>query len=159
MTDTRWLAADEQRAWRAYIDGSSRLADRLDRELRERHGLTLAEYEILVRLSEESDHRLRMADLARVVTQSRSRLSHTVARLERDDYVRRERCAEDGRGVWAVLTGSGHSRLSTAAADHVASVRRYVVDALSPGELAAVGDALAKIDARLAGADVRPGTD
>ena len=61
---TRWLDADQQQAWRAYIIGTTLLMERLDRDLRENHDLSLSEYEILVRLSETPDRMLRMAELA-----------------------------------------------------------------------------------------------
>src|SRR5437016_12819410 len=104
MGDTRWLDAEQQQDWRAFVNGIARLSDRLDRALRDRHGLSMPEYEILVRLSEADQRRQRMADLAESVSHSRSRLSHTVGRLESDGLVRRESCDGDGRGVFAVLT-------------------------------------------------------
>ncbi len=76
---TRWLDADQQRAWRAYIVGTTLLLERLDRDLREGHDLSHPEYEILVRLSEAPDRQLRMAELADSVKNSRSRITHTIA--------------------------------------------------------------------------------
>src|SRR3954470_11470823 len=80
-TDTRWLNAEQQVAWRAYLLGTARLMAKLDDDLRQ-FGLGINDYEILVRLSEAPDRRLRMADLADRLHQSRSRLTHTVGRLE-----------------------------------------------------------------------------
>jgi len=107
MTDPRWLSAPQQRDWRAYVEGSIRLNDVLDRDLKAKHGLTMAEYEILVRLSDAPDHRLRMAQLADEASQSRSRLSHTVSRLECKGLVTRGTCGADKRGVNAELTEEG----------------------------------------------------
>jgi DNA-binding MarR family transcriptional regulator len=141
MDETRWLDSGQQRDWRAFIAGSARLTERLDRVLREKHGLSLPEYEILVRLSEAEQRRLRMADLAESVSHSRSRLSHTVGRLEADGLVRRESCFGDGRGVFAVLTPDGLDRLEHASHDHVTSVREFLVDVVDPADLVAVGRA------------------
>ena len=138
-TETRWLDRDQQRAWRAYLVGTTLLTDRLDRDLRERHGLSMPEYEILVRLSETPGRRMRMAELAGSVSHSRSRITHTVARLERDGLVQRTACASDGRGVEAVLTDDGFARLDAAAHTHVEGVRRYLVDLASDEDFAAVG--------------------
>lgn len=138
-TETRWLDRDQQRAWRAYLVGTTLLTDRLDRDLRERHGLSMPEYEILVRLSETPGRRMRMAELAGSVSHSRSRITHTVARLERDGLVQRTACASDGRGVEAVLTDEGFARLDAAAHTHVEGVRRYLVDLASDEDFAAVG--------------------
>jgi DNA-binding MarR family transcriptional regulator len=138
-TSTNWLDADQQRSWRAYLVGTTLLMDRLDRDLREQHDLSLPEYEILVRLSEAPDRRMRMARLAGSVSHSRSRITHTVARLERDGLVARVACETDGRGVEAALTEHGLSLLEEAAHTHVSGVRRCLVDLTSDEDLAVVG--------------------
>jgi DNA-binding MarR family transcriptional regulator len=150
MTEPRWLDADQQRDWRAYVGGSIRLNDVLDRDLKVKHGLTLAEYEILVRLSEAPDRRLRMAQLADEASQSRSRLSHTVSRLECKGLVARGTCGADKRGVNAELTEEGFAFLSKAAVDHVATVREFFVDVVDPADLAAIGRAFTAIAERVA---------
>lgn len=135
---TEWLTSDQQRAWRAYLLGSTLLVERLDRDLREKHGLSLPEYEILVRLSEAPEHSLRMAELADSVKNSRSRITHTVTRMERAGLVRRQQCASDGRGVYALLTETGQQKLVDAAPEHVASVRAALIDVVSPEDLEAM---------------------
>lgn len=104
------------------------MLDQLDRHLRHTFDLTLAEYELLVRLSEAPDQRIRMSRLADCVSHSRSRTSHTVSRLARDGLVKRTRCPEDGRGTYAVLTAGGLARLRSAAPVHAQEVRRLVFD-------------------------------
>ena len=99
-----WLDRQQQRSWRAFLVGTTLLMDRLDRDLREQHRLSLPEYEILVRLAEADGHRMRMAMLADSVSHSRSRVTHTVSRMERAGLVVRDSCISDGRGVEAVLT-------------------------------------------------------
>jgi DNA-binding MarR family transcriptional regulator len=141
MTTTRWLDADQQRAWRAYIVGTTLLMERLDRDLRENHDLSLPEYEILVRLSEAPDRMLRMAELADAVKNSRSRITHTIARMEKDALVERRQCAADGRGVFATLTDKGYAVLVDAAPLHVTSVRNSLIDVVEPTDLEAVGRA------------------
>ncbi|SEQ04320.1 MarR family winged helix-turn-helix transcriptional regulator [Microlunatus flavus] len=136
----RWLTHDQQRAWRAYLLGSAVLSERLDAQLRD-HGLDLAEYEILVTLSEAADRQLRMAELADAVHQSRSRLTHTVTRMEKRGLIERTTCPVDRRGVWANLTDAGYRLLEEAAPSHVECVRRNFVDAIDDETLAAVGRA------------------
>src|SRR6478735_11122293 len=102
--DTRWLDNDEQATWRAFLTAQRLLFDRLERQLQRDAGLPHAYYEILVRLSEAPDRRLRMSALADRSQSSRSRLSHAVARLEENGWVRRESCADDKRGQVAFLT-------------------------------------------------------
>jgi DNA-binding MarR family transcriptional regulator len=137
--DTRWLAIDEQRSWRAYVLGTELLNHQLDHELREEHDLSFSEYEILVRLSEAPTHRLRMAVLADSVSHSRSRVTHTVNRMEAAGLVSRDACVADGRGVEAVLTDHGSATLTQAAPTHVAGVRRLLVDLVGAEDFQAVG--------------------
>lgn len=133
-----WLNHDEQRAWRAYLEGTQLLFGRLDDDLEREVGLGHGDYEILVRLSEAPDDRLRMSELAANTLFSRSRLSHAVARLEAAGLVRRESCATDRRGMFATLTPHGRKVLEGAAPAHVAGVREHVFDQLSEAEVRAM---------------------
>ena len=137
---TRWLDADEQRAWRAYMYSWMLLEDRLDRDLVRSTGISHAYYEILVQLSETEGRALRMSELAERCLSSRSRLSHAVSRLEERGWVRRQVCPEDGRGQLAVLTDEGFAALAAAAPVHVESVRTHLFDQLTPEQVAAVRD-------------------
>jgi DNA-binding MarR family transcriptional regulator len=132
---TRWLDADEQHAWRAYLSATQLLQTQLDRELQRDSGIPHAYYEILVRLSEAPDRVLRMSELANAAESSRSRLSHAVARLEAASWVIRESCPTDRRGSFARLTDSGYAALEAAAPSHVASVRRHLIDQLTPEQV------------------------
>ncbi len=136
---TRWLSTAEQRYWRSWIAANLLLRDRLGRDLQERTGLSLPDYEILVRLSESPEHRMRMSELAEVTLSSRSRLSHQIDRMHKAGYIDRQECAQDRRGYFAVLTDIGHDALVAAAPTHVESVRHRIVDVLTPEELAEFG--------------------
>ena len=142
---TRWLSTEQQQHWRAYIAASTLLQERLSRELQAAHGITMADYEILVRLSEAPERRLRMSQLAEHTLSSRSRLSHQVDRLEKAGFVRREACESDRRGANAVLTHHGWDTLVAAAPTHVDGVRTHLVDLLSDREFAALGAACAVV--------------
>jgi DNA-binding MarR family transcriptional regulator len=142
---TRWLTSDEQLSWRAWLEASVLLHDRLTREMQARHGLTMADYEILVRLSEKPDRQMRMSDLAERTLSSRSRLSHQIDRMEKAGLVERRSCADDRRGAFAMLTERGWTTLVDAAPDHVDSVRTHLVDQLSPQEFADLGSACQKV--------------
>ena len=156
--ETRWLDEHQQRSWRAYLVGTTLLMDRLDRELREQHRMSLPEYEILVRLSEAPDNRLRMAMLADSVSHSRSRVTHTVSRMESAGLVTRDACVADGRGVEAVLTEHGKAALTSAAPTHVAGVRRLLVDLVGDDDFDAVGRVFDAVTDALIG-DSNPAMD
>src|SRR3954454_2089159 len=106
----RWLTDTEQSAWRAFMTGSRRLMARLDADLKAQ-GLDHDDYGVLVALSEAEGVRLRMAELADVSVESRSRLSHHIGRLETRGLVARETCPDDRRGTWAVLTDDGRATI------------------------------------------------
>ncbi len=141
MLEPRWLTTEQQRIWRAYLNGVARINDRLDAELRP-FGLDLGEYEILVHLSESDGHSLRMSDLAERVRQSRSRLTHTISRMEAKNLVHRTACPSDRRGVIARMTDHGFQLLVQAAPAHVESVRCAFVDRVDPDDFEAIGRAM-----------------
>ena len=131
----RWLDVKQQRAWRAFLAATRLLQAQLDRELQRDSGIPHAYYDILVRLSETPGRRLRMSDLADASDSSRSRLSHAVARMEEAGWVVRESCPTDRRGSFARLTDEGFAALERAAPAHVESVRRHLIDRLTPQQL------------------------
>lgn len=147
--DVAWLTADEQEAWRAFIRLAKMLMRQLDRDLQPL-GLSTNDYEILVELSEAPDCQLRMTELADRTAQSRSRLSHQVSRMEDKGLVRREDCAGDKRGTFAVITARGMAVIERVAPSHVASVRRHFIDHLSPDQLAMLSASFSPLLKRLA---------
>jgi DNA-binding MarR family transcriptional regulator len=147
--EPRWLTEAELRSWRAYIIGSERLRQRLNMELQDTHNLPLADYEVLVRLSEQDDYRMRMTQLADEVAQSKSRLSHQISRLEQAGLVRRTHCPSDARGVLAELTEEGLNQLRTAAPTHVDGVRDHLIDLISPEERAVLATVFERVQKHL----------
>jgi DNA-binding MarR family transcriptional regulator len=148
-SEVAWLDKHQQRSWRAFLVGTTLLMDRLDRDLREQHRISLPEYEILVRLAEADGNRLRMAMLADSVSHSRSRVTHTVSRMETAGLVARDACVSDGRGVEAVLTEQGRAALANAAPTHVAGVRQFLVDLVDEDDFEAVGRVFDAVTDRL----------
>lgn len=150
---TRWLSDDEQRWWRSYRDGTARLLETLEHDLERSRGLSLGEYEVLVRLSEVDGRTLRMSELAAELAHSRSRLTHTIRRMESAGLVERTPCKQDARGVNCTMTELGWQQLTAAAPSHVSSVRAHLVDVLSPEQLRSLGEAMSLVNATLADSD------
>ena len=150
--DKRLLTESQMRAWRAFLGASTLVSARLNHELDEAAAISMYEYEILVRLFESEAGRVRMSQLADQVSYSRSRLTHTVGRLERAGYVLRSSCPKDRRGVYAHLTQAGYEFLAQTASIHLDGVRRHLIDRFTPSELATLTELLEKIttDADLA---------
>lgn len=147
---TQWLDAEQQRDWRAFVEGSIRFIDLLDWTLRQGHNLSLAEYEILVRLSETDERSMRMSELAELAYYSRSRLSHRISRMETRNLVRRESTTEDKRGVLVRLTEMGYEALRRAAPDNLRTVREHFIDVIESEDLRAIGRALRAVTDRMA---------
>ena len=149
-SDFRWLTAEEQRVWRRWMTLNAQLSATLQRELQDDAGLSMQDYEVLVHLTDSAEGRVRVTDLARLLLWERSRVSHHVTRMESRRLVRREECAEDGRGAFVVITPQGRAAIEQAAPGHVNTVRLLVFDALSPEEIDAfatiIDKALAQLD-------------
>jgi DNA-binding MarR family transcriptional regulator len=126
-----WLDARQDEVWRLLLSVQGRMLARLDEEMRLAHGLSLADYDVLVVLS-ESEGGLRMTELAERVMLSPSGLTRRVDRLVRRGLADRRACPSDGRGSLAVLTAAGWCDLRQAAPTHVAGVRRYLLDPVTP---------------------------
>ena len=140
MTGTRWLDDDEQRAWRAYLGMQSRLTAALNRQLQTESGLSLADYDVLVQLTEAPDGRLRPYELQRALNWEQSRLSHHLSRMQRRKLVAREECTDDGRGAYIQITDTGRQAITNAAPGHAATVRNLFFNALSHEQVATLED-------------------
>lgn len=145
----RWLTGEEDRAWRAYLQASQLLTDHLDQQLQHDSGIPHAYYSLLAWLSEAPGRQLRMTELAEQSKITRSRLSHAVARLEQQGWVRRTSCASDRRGQVAVLTDEGYAFLERTAPGHVEAVRIGLFDVLTAEQVRAFGEVCAVIAANL----------
>ena len=147
----RWLNVEEMRAWRAYVVGKALLDGQLNRDLQEKHQLALADYELLVRLSEAPGGQVRMSTLAEQVASSKSRISHQVGRMEEAGLVRRQECPGDRRGVFAVLTNYGQEVLRSAAPTHVRGVRDNLIGLLSEQERLVLAEVFERVMNHLRG--------
>jgi DNA-binding MarR family transcriptional regulator len=133
------LDEDEQRTWRAFLEATHLLWERLEAQLQRDACMPVSYYQVLVHLSEAPGQALRMSELAAACGCSRSRLSHAMARLEAAGWAERRSCPTDGRAEVAVLTGPGMAALEAAAPGHVSAVRESLFDALSPGQARELG--------------------
>jgi DNA-binding MarR family transcriptional regulator len=140
------LTDAELAAWRGLLRVGVRLRRELGSRLQERHGVTMADYDVLVRLAEQPARRMRMAELAESVLQPRSSLTRIVDGLERRGLIRRERTVDDARGAVAVLTEQGLATYRRAQRTHHDNVRALFVDRLSDAQLGQLAGAWAAVD-------------
>lgn len=139
LTDT------ELRAWQALMHAHDRVTETLDAELRAAHDLTLAAYDVLLRLARAPDRTLRMTDLAARVLISPSGLTRRLDRLVAQGLVRRGADPEDGRVALASLTEEGLARLRAAARTHLRGIREHFTGRLTEGQLRNVSSALESV--------------
>jgi DNA-binding MarR family transcriptional regulator len=147
---SRWLTEEEQRAWRGLLRMTSQLNARANRLLQEEYGISLADYEVLVALSEAPEGRLRVFEVADALAWEQSRVSHQLARMARRGLITREGCATDARGAFAVLTTVGRAAIEQAAPAHVEQVRQLVFDELSHEQVSALTEITTRVLDRLA---------
>lgn len=136
---TEWLDDDQQRTWRAWLNAHAQLSVRLGRELQAASGLSLADYEVLVALTDVPDQRLRMFELSEAVQWEKSRLSKQISRMTARGLVTRTECPDDRRGAHVALTPEGRTAIESAAPGHAESVRALVFDDMDDDEVRALG--------------------
>jgi DNA-binding MarR family transcriptional regulator len=145
MGHNRSFTAAEQTAWQNFLLANRRVLARLDADLTQECGMTLAEYEVLAHLADAEDHRLRMNELAELARLSPSGLTRRFDALVRRGWVSRERCDDDRRGVLARLTGEGLEQLKAARPVHDRGEREYFFDLLEPGHVASLADMMSRL--------------
>ncbi|MCE0764421.1 MarR family transcriptional regulator [Pseudonocardia kujensis] len=138
---TRWLDEREQRAWRGYLAMQAQLQARLHRRLQADSGLSYADFDVLVALTDRAGEQVRVLELAEALQWEKSRLSHHLSRMQKRGLVEREECADDARGAFVVLTAEGRRAIEGAAPAHVEAVRELMFDGLDADQV----DALAGI--------------
>lgn len=150
MADTRWLDDREQRAWRGFLRMHAQVTSSLRRQMHRDTGLSYADYEVLVHLSEAPDGRLRAFQLGEALHWEKSRVSHQLSRMEARGLVARAGCPTDRRGAFIDITATGRQAIEAAAPLHVAEVRRSFFDALAPDQVDALSEIADSILARFA---------
>jgi len=148
-----YLRPEEFEAWHGLLLTGTRVVRALDDGLRAQHGISVAEFDVLITLANAPGKRLRMADLARSVALSPAGLTHLVTRLERDQLLAREVDAADRRGYHTVLTEAGEDRLNASRPVHNRIIRELLLDRLSAADKRSLGAIWKRLALRPAGDD------
>ena len=138
------LTADEYQAWRGFLRAHQALFRALDEELEREASLPFVNYDVLVQLA-NAGGRLRMRDLAGRLLVSRSGATRLIDRMARDGLVDRERCSQDGRGQYAVITAAGMAALEAARPTHLRGVRQRFLSQIDDEQLLAIGAAFTRV--------------
>jgi DNA-binding MarR family transcriptional regulator len=142
------MTSSELATWRPLLDTTAELRRVLGAELQET-GLSPADYQVLLALTEAKGKRIRSSELARTIDWERSRLSHHLGRMERRRLIRRDDCAVDSRGAEVSLTAEGRRVFRRATVPHMRSIKRHFADALTPEQFAALADILESLQNHL----------
>ena len=148
MASPKWLNDAEMKAWRGFVTTSPDLMNAIERDLGA-FGLDAGDYQLLAMLSEATDHRLKMCDLADTLRLSRSGLTRRMDGVVKAKYVERIQDKDDRRVSFAHLTTKGYEFLKKVAPLHLKDVRSRMIDLLNDSEIKAIGSAFAKINAHL----------
>jgi len=159
QAESPWLSESEQRAWRGLLRMYGQLDAHLARHLQGHSELSLADFAVLVALTDVPEGRRRVLELGRGLQWEKSRLSHHLTRMQKRGLIRREECPSDGRGAFAVVTDAGRSAIEAAAPAHVAEVRRCVFDALTPAQVTVLDEIAARVLERLDPDEGCPGSE
>lgn len=152
----KWLEPEQERAWRRYRQMRTLLDLQISRDLKSDSGLSDSDYDVLSTLSEAPDGQWRAREFAERLLWSSSRLAHQVGRMEARSLVERRGTDDDARGAVVALTAKGRATLEAAAYAHVGSVRRHVIDLLTPAEIRALDRIAGKIIHHLSGSENPP---
>jgi DNA-binding MarR family transcriptional regulator len=150
MTDPRWLDETQQCAWRKYMSMQAQLNARLNRQLQADSKLSLSDFEVLVQLTDNPSHKVRMFEVAQALQWEKSRLSHHLARMQKRGLVAREECPSDARGAFIVLTPEGRTAIEEAAPQHVDTVRRLFFEGMTEEQISTLATMSEAILKRLA---------
>ncbi len=152
MTEPRWLDDREFTMWRSFFYMRRDLERAIENQLA-RHGLSHADYTVLVVLSEVDGQLMRVRDLAAQIRWESSRLAHHLRRMESRGLLTRSDSPEDRRGTLVSLTPAGQRAIHEAAPGHLEAVRRHFVDLLTPEEIAILTSIAQRVSAAVAGTE------
>ncbi len=140
------LERPEVLAFVSFLRAHAAVTRQLDRELVAEHGLTINDYEVLLRLARAPDRMLRRVDLAQQVLLTPSGITRLLDGLQRSGYVEKAACDSDARVVYAKLTYGGLKKLAQATESHVASIGAIFCQQLSDDELETLRDLLTRLE-------------
>jgi len=140
-------ATTELEPWARFLQAHATIVGELSSDLVAEHGLTINDYEVLLRLSRADGRRMRRVDIAQEVFLSPSGITRLLEGLEKSGYVERQTCESDLRVVYACLTDEGMRKLRAAGKTHVAGIWRVFLDRFDADERAVLAELLGRLSA------------
>lgn len=138
MATPHTLEPDEWERWNTWMRAQQLLARELDRDLQRDHGISKAEFSVLVTLHQTPAGHLRVSELAESLDWDKSRVAHQLTRMENRDLVERIADESSGRRLAIGLTVKGHDAIQNAILGHADNIRRYFFNTLTPEQATAI---------------------
>ena len=132
-------------AWMRFMEAQATVRRRMDARMLAEHGLTLSDYEVMLRLWHAPENRLRRVDLSQQVSLSQSGITRLLRGLEDAGYVQRATCSSDARVVYAELSDEGRTKFQQAAQTHVEDIEAFFARHFSDAELASLDELLSRV--------------
>jgi len=138
----------ERQAWANFLRAHSAVTRQFNAELRETHGLTLSDFDVLAQLARAPEGALKRVELSERVLLTPSGITRLLNGLERAGYVRAGKCETDARITYAILTDEGREKLREASRTHLASVRALLSERFEKDELETLASLLGRLPMR-----------
>lgn len=132
-------------AWRGLLFTQAAVIRALEKDMLEQHDLPITWFDLLGRLARSDGRRLRMHELEEASLFTRSGLTRLADRLEEAGLVRRERSAEDRRGVYLAITDAGMAKIDQVWDDHQHSIQEHFGQYLERDDATAIRDATERV--------------
>jgi DNA-binding MarR family transcriptional regulator len=132
-------------SWVSFLRAHAAITRQLNTDLLNEHGLTLSDYEVLLRLSNADDEMMRRVDLAGSVLLTASGITRLLDGLEQAGFVEKASCASDARVSYAKLTAAGRRKLTEAAQTHLAGIEELFTGRFSEDELERLAELLSRL--------------
>lgn len=145
LTEQRKVAVE---AFIGLVRAHASVTRELSGQLLDDHGLTLSDFEALLRLSRAEGGMMRRVDLAREILLTPSGVTRLLEGLERAGYVEKKTCESDARVTYAALTAAGRSKLKAASRTHMAQIDALFSASYSSAELAKLRELLERFGGR-----------
>ena len=132
-----------------YFTTTARLTERIEAALKCQSGLSMPEYSVLLMTDRAGEAGISPSVLAHKVVFSRSRLTHTMKRLESRNLISRRPCQGDGRGGLVFLTDAGKRLFDEAAIVQRDVIRRLFLNEITPEEIDMLTGLFSRVSERI----------
>lgn len=145
-----------ERAWARLMKASSLAMSHVEGALKQAGLPPLVWYDALLELERAGKDGLRPFELQRHMLLEQYNLSRLIARLESEGLVRREECAEDGRGHVVAITPAGKACRKRMWTIYGPAIQQIIAEPLDGATIDNLDEALGRLIAHLTASEATP---